>query len=948
MHRFWNTIIEPVLEKLQPKSIVEIGSDNGKNTRNLLEFCERTGATLHAVDPLPKFDVVDWQERYKDIFIFHQSLSLNAIPKIDGFDVILIDGDHNWYTVFNELRLIEKKCTNLKQPFPLVMLHDTGWPYGRRDLYYDPETIPPTYLKPYKKKGMKPGSAELLEKGGLNSHLCNAIYENDLQNGVLTAIEDFMEESEQELEFVKVLALHGLGILFPLQLKEKNAELQKFFKALTMSPVVAGFLEQVEKSLIEVTIGREEKGKALKELEATRKEEIESLRASLEERTEVVKAKDEELSQIKGALQAAEAAIGIGKEEARILQAGINKRDEELTDIQQDLAESKESEARQKEEIESLQASLEERAEVVKAKDEELSQIKGALQEAEAAIGIGKEEGRILQAGINERNDALKKKDEELTDIQRELAESKESEARQKEEIERLQSEIREQSQDIKQLIRWIEQLDHDIEAILKSRRWRFGNAIGELGRRVRFKPRVPMSADHLYKVLDNFHAWQRNLYKVKHDNYITFAETVPPAEDEEGRTTKVTYKKEELQKSTEEQIKSLKGISPDSVGNYAMEARFKCNMIDPHHREAEREAKVNSAIDYLSSKTLFFLIESLTESGGPSVVAEIVGGLAKCKLNVGLACAKMPIKSHKAIDIVDLNSSRFKTSDAIVATAWRTILRLNELQASGEFSGQKILFCQSEEPVWWSPETAGKPMYPGAHWHESALRAFSSPGFKHIIIDDDMLSFGEKYGFSIVGKVNVATPRMRELSPTPKMGPNYVVGFINRGDIWYKGRRECLEALRILRKRHPRLQIRAIGFIPEDGFIKELEVNYIQNPSPAEIKSFYNEIDVFISTSYIEGCPLPPQEAMWAGCPVVTTPIGVQGEYDGSSNAPTCIMVPIGDVISACDAVSTVLEDVELWNKLRYDGLKHIISRTPKRMVDDMLIALARGLGHE
>lgn len=400
MHRFWDTIIEPVLEMLQPKSIVEIGSDDGKNTRNLLEFCERTGATLHAVDPLPKFDVVAWQERYKDISIFHQSLSLNAIPKIERFDVILIDGDHNWYTVFNELKLIEKKCTNLKQPFPLVMLHDTGWPYGRRDLYYDPETIPPTYLKPYKKKGMKPGSAELLEKGGLNSHLCNAIYENDLQNGVLTAIEDFMEESEQELEFVKVPALHGLGILFPLQLKEKNAELQKFFKALSMSPVVAGFLEQVEKSLIEVTIGREEKGKALKELEKTRKKEIESLQASLEERAEVVKAKDEE-----------------------------------------------------------------------------------------------------------------------LTGIQRDLAESKGSEAKQKEEIESLQSEIREQSQDIKPLIRWIEQLDHDIEAILKSRRWRFGNTVGELLRGVMFKAKEPNATDHLEKIRGRFKSWRKNRKKSSSEN---------------------------------------------------------------------------------------------------------------------------------------------------------------------------------------------------------------------------------------------------------------------------------------------------------------------------------------------------------------------------------------------------------------------------------------------
>lgn len=125
-----------------------------------------------------------------------------------------------------------------------------------------------------------------------------------------------------------------------------------------------------------------------------------------------------------------------------------------------------------------------------------------------------KEEAQILQAGINERDEALKKRDEELTDIQRDLAESKESEARQKEEIERLQSETREQSQDIKQLIRWIEQLDHDIEAILKSRCWRFGNAIGELGRRVIFKSRVPMATDHLEKIRGKIREWKKSFKK--------------------------------------------------------------------------------------------------------------------------------------------------------------------------------------------------------------------------------------------------------------------------------------------------------------------------------------------------------------------------------------------------------------------------------------------------
>ena len=64
MQRFWETVIEPVLEAVQPKTIVEIGSDQGGNTENLLEFCRKTGSTLHVIDPDPGYDVSEWQREY--------------------------------------------------------------------------------------------------------------------------------------------------------------------------------------------------------------------------------------------------------------------------------------------------------------------------------------------------------------------------------------------------------------------------------------------------------------------------------------------------------------------------------------------------------------------------------------------------------------------------------------------------------------------------------------------------------------------------------------------------------------------------------------------------------------------------------------------------------------------------------------------------------------------
>ncbi|MBW1744047.1 MAG: glycosyltransferase, partial [Deltaproteobacteria bacterium] len=265
MHRFWNTIISPVLEVLQPETIVQIGASEGTNTANLLDFCERHGATLHAIDPLPKFDVASYQQRHGERLVFHHALSLDAISAIDRFDAVLIDGDHNWYTVFNELKLIEKICVVSSQLFPLVMLHDIGWPYGRRDLYNNPENIPDAFRKPYRQMGMLPGSSELVEKGGLNPHLLNAVQENDLQSGVLTAVEDFLKESELALELVKLPGLHGLGLVISTLVKEQRSGLRRLFEDLELAPFAQRHTDLIEAVRIETEIVRQEKISVLKD-----------------------------------------------------------------------------------------------------------------------------------------------------------------------------------------------------------------------------------------------------------------------------------------------------------------------------------------------------------------------------------------------------------------------------------------------------------------------------------------------------------------------------------------------------------------------------------------------------------------------------------------------------------------------------------------------------------
>jgi SAM-dependent methyltransferase len=157
MERFWDTVVRPLLEQIHPSRILEIGSAEGRHTRKLLQYCAGTDATLDMIDPLPRFNAEELQQLNAGKFYPHRMTSLQALGAIGCFDVVLIDGDHNWYTVFHELMALQANCLAESRPLPVIVCHDTAWPYARRDLYYDPASIPPEFRHPFRSAGVLPG-----------------------------------------------------------------------------------------------------------------------------------------------------------------------------------------------------------------------------------------------------------------------------------------------------------------------------------------------------------------------------------------------------------------------------------------------------------------------------------------------------------------------------------------------------------------------------------------------------------------------------------------------------------------------------------------------------------------------------------------------------------------------------------------------------------------------
>lgn len=214
MWRFWSSHIEPVMRAVKPRRVMEIGADDGYNTRRLLAFCRETGAKADIVDPAPSHRLQDAIDAHPAECTYHKAPSLEAIPRAAAPDIVLLDGDHNWRTVYEEFTALYEHAAKSKVAAPVILFHDAGWPYARRDMYYAPERIEQEFRHPYAFKGIEPGTSELTE-GGLNAHFANADHEGGARNGVLTAAEDFIAEWPDKIHFRLLPFFNGLGISAP-------------------------------------------------------------------------------------------------------------------------------------------------------------------------------------------------------------------------------------------------------------------------------------------------------------------------------------------------------------------------------------------------------------------------------------------------------------------------------------------------------------------------------------------------------------------------------------------------------------------------------------------------------------------------------------------------------------------------------------------------------------
>jgi len=234
-------LIEGCLEATGAATVCEIGSETGGHTHDLVAWAERHDAHVWCVEPHPVVGLRELAAQSTALTLV-RGRSPGALADVPACDAWIVDGDHNYATVASELRTIVAKARAADRP-ALAILHDVGWPAGRRDSYYAPQAIDDPHPHTWS-RGVVPGEPGVVDGGFRGGgEFAWAEREGGTANGVRAAVEAVA--AEEGLELLVVPSVFGLGFLFA-----PDAPWAGIVQALVAPLAGAPLLERLERNRV--------------------------------------------------------------------------------------------------------------------------------------------------------------------------------------------------------------------------------------------------------------------------------------------------------------------------------------------------------------------------------------------------------------------------------------------------------------------------------------------------------------------------------------------------------------------------------------------------------------------------------------------------------------------------------------------------------------------------
>lgn len=318
-----------------------------------------------------------------------------------------------------------------------------------------------------------------------------------------------------------------------------------------------------------------------------------------------------------------------------------------------------------------------------------------------------------------------------------------------------------------------------------------------------------------------------------------------------------------------------------------------------------------------------------------------------------------------KLINIITINQKctqyiekSIPDADVIIATSWETAYFVNNLSQS---KGEKYYFVQSYE-IWdiWQNEICWKKVEqiekdykkwtfemsfitPNDKYLKESKKlvddTYTMPNLKKITIASwlkDLLEirFNQKVYEIITNGVNFEEFYCKKIfNKWEEKQKEITILASIRGGSLLKGDFDLIESLKKVNNKYPEVKIVLYGS-KENMNIPEW-IQFVDTPFGDKLRQLYCSAQIFVSASRLEGCQLPPMEAMACGCAVVATNIG--GVPDYSINEKTIISVPPRDPEKLADNIIRLIENESERKRIAENGYNYIKQFSWEKATDNL-----------
>jgi GT2 family glycosyltransferase/glycosyltransferase involved in cell wall biosynthesis len=261
------------------------------------------------------------------------------------------------------------------------------------------------------------------------------------------------------------------------------------------------------------------------------------------------------------------------------------------------------------------------------------------------------------------------------------------------------------------------------------------------------------------------------------------------------------------------------------------------------------------------------------------------------------------PLKA-KVLRVPTLIEKYIPNADVVIATAnetadWVSILPIEK--------GEKFYFIQGYE-TW----TRNK---------EMVENTYRMP-FKKIVISSWLKKMiVKKNSSNIYGPVTNGVNFKQFYNNEKKFNHDKKILMIY-SPLKIKGFQDGLKAFNIAKSKHPEIKLTIFSIYPKNDEIPDDSEFYYQ-PSLEKIRELYATSDIFVSSSWQEGCQLPPMEAMACKCAVVATNVGGIPDY-AISNKTAMVVEPKNPYKMALSILELIENETKL-KEISLNGYEHI-----------------------